>query len=75
MFLALLKSGSNGLDVVLLCIRFLSFPLFPLCDEVHTLLVIYAIIKRSAEDEVLCRGVGRPAAHFLFAAVGGKRRR
>jgi hypothetical protein len=75
MFLALLKSVSIGLDVVYRCIRTLSCPLVPLCDEVHIPLVIYAIIKGSAEDEVLCRGAGVPATHFLFAAVGGKKRR
>src|SRR6266480_2208810 len=47
-------------------IGLLSYPLLPLCDEVHTFLVIYDIIKRSAEDEVLCRGTTCPRCSFPF---------
>lgn len=75
MFLALLKSVSNRLDVILLWICTLSVLILLQCDEVHIEGVIYAIIKRSAGDEVLCRNAGDPAVHFLFAAVGGKKRR
>src|SRR5256885_14854112 len=44
----------------------LSYPLLSLCDEDHTILVIYDIIKRSAEDEVLCRGTTCPRCSFPF---------
>ena len=60
-------------------IGLLSYPLLPLCDEVHTILVIYDIIKRSAEDEVLCRGTTCPRCSFPFRSLltscltGGRR--